>query len=291
MKNQRGITLTSLIIYIVLIFLIIVILARVSVYFTSNMSEISKDSASISEIDKFNMYFLKDTKKTGNKIENVSEDGTSITFTNGTTYSFSKVDEIIYYENESDDKKIIIAETIEDCKFVQSKENSKDIVKVEITVNEKVYKYEYVMGYENVYKTHETESSYIAVEELEGFAITTNTDGVVFTNSDGITPGDPYNLKSGDIVTYGDYKYTYGGSGWSVAVTDKTKEEYGEIAVAVYGKPITNLDSAFANCTNLKVAPELPNEINSLKYTFQSCSSLEEAPTIPERGNKYIFYI
>lgn len=291
MKNQRGITLTSLIIYIVLIFLIIVILARVSVYFTSNMSEISKDSASISEIDKFNMYFLKDTKKTGNKIENVSEDGTSITFTNGTTYSFSKDDEIIYYENESDDKKIIIAETIEDCKFVQSKENSKDIVKVEITINEKVYKYEYVMGYENVYKTHETESSYIDVEELEGFAITTNTQGVTFTKSDGVTPGDPYNLQSGDIVIYGDYKYTYSGSGWSVAVTDKTKEEYGEIAVAVYGKLITNLDSAFANCTNLKVAPELPNKINSLKYTFQSCSSLEEAPTIPERSNKYIFYI
>ncbi|MBQ6992339.1 MAG: hypothetical protein IJN50_05485 [Clostridia bacterium] len=291
MKNQRGITLTSLIIYIVLIFLIIVILARVSVYFTSNMSEISKESSSISEIDKFNMYFLKDTKKTGNKIENVLEDGTSITFTNGTTYSFSKDDEFIYYENELDDKKIIIAETIEDCKFVQSKENSKDIVKVEITVNEKVYKYEYVMGYENVYKTHETESSYIDVEELEGFAITTNTDGVVFTKSDGVTPGDPYNLKSGDIVTYGDYKYTYGNGGWSVAVIDKTKEEYGEIAVAVYGKLITNLDSAFANCTNLKVAPELPNKINSLKYTFQSCSSLEEAPTIPERSNKYIFYI
>ena len=78
MRNQKGITLTSLIIYIVLIFVIIDILARVSVYFTSNMSEISKESASISEIDKFNMYFLKDTKKTGNKIKSVSEDGTTI---------------------------------------------------------------------------------------------------------------------------------------------------------------------------------------------------------------------
>jgi len=292
MKNQKGITLTSLIIYIVLIFFIIVILARVSVYFTSNMSEISKDSASISEIDKFNMYFLKDTKRTGNKIESVSEDGTSITFTNGTTYSFSKDNEVIYYENVADDKKIIIAETIEDCKFIQSKENSKDIVNIEITINEKVHKYEYVMGYENAYKTHETESSYIAVEELEGFAITTNTDGVVFTKSDGITPGDPYNLKNGDIVIYGDYKYTYSGGGWSVAVTDKTKEEYGEIAVAVYGKTITSLKNTFSFCTNLISSPEIPNTVNNMQLTYEACKSLKEAAELPEKltGMNHTFY-
>ncbi|MBE5819313.1 MAG: hypothetical protein E7310_00545 [Clostridiales bacterium] len=316
MKNQKGITLTSLIIYIVLIFLIIVILARVSVYFTSNMSEISKDSASISEIDKFNMYFIKDTKRTGNKIESVSEDGTSITFSKGTTYRFSKENEVIYYENTVDDKKIIIAETIENCKFIQSKENSKDIVKIEITIKEKVNKYEYVMGYANEYKTHETESSYIAVEELEGFAITTNTDGVVFTKSDGVTPGDPYNIQNGDIVIYGDYKYTYNVSnkGWSVAVTDKTKEEYGEIAVAAYGKTVTNLNSTFAKCTNLVKAPQIPSGVINMYGAFQNCTSLEEtseipesvenikssfngcislveAPDIPERNNKFILYI
>ena len=69
MKNQRGITLTSLIIYLILIFIIIVILARVSTYFTSNMNEISKESTAVSEIDKFNMFFLKDTKETMKKIK------------------------------------------------------------------------------------------------------------------------------------------------------------------------------------------------------------------------------
>ena len=275
MKNQRGITLTSLIIYIVLIFVIIVILARVSVYFTSNMSEISKESASISEIDKFNMFFLRDVKQANNEIETVSVDGTSITFTNGTTYEYSKDNNVIYYENTADDKKIIIAEIIEDCKFLQSKENSKDIVTVEITISEKVYKYEYVMGYENVYKTYETESNYINGEGVKKFAITTNTKGVTFTKSDGVTVGDPNNLQNGDIVTYKDYQYTYNGSSWSVVVLDKTKEEYGEIAVTVYGKTITSLESTFDGCSNLKVTPEIPESVTNMSYTFRYCYKLQ----------------
>ncbi|MBE5819311.1 MAG: hypothetical protein E7310_00535 [Clostridiales bacterium] len=117
-------------------------------------------------------------------------------------------------------------------------------------------------------------------EEIEDLKITTDTQGVIFTKADGVTPGDPNNLKNGDIVIYGDYKYTYSG-GWTVAVLDKTKEEYGNIAEEIYGKPIVNLFGTFKNCTNLVKAPSIPSTVTYLNQTFLGCSNLKNPPDLP----------
>ena len=54
-----------------------------------------------------------------------------------------------------------------------------------------------------------------------GLTITKDTEGVIFTKADGVTPGDVDNIESGDIVLYGDYEYRYNSSFENDINTDK----------------------------------------------------------------------
>ena len=68
MKDQRGITLMSLMIYIIVTILVIATLTTIMSYFSKNLTEIIGQDDSIIEIDKINISFLKEVKKTNNII-------------------------------------------------------------------------------------------------------------------------------------------------------------------------------------------------------------------------------
>lgn len=80
MKSEKGITLTSLVLYIMLVLIVLGILATITASFQSNLKEVNKEGTKNSEIDKFNIYFLKDVKKQGNKVASISENKDEITF-------------------------------------------------------------------------------------------------------------------------------------------------------------------------------------------------------------------
>ena len=63
MKSQKGITLTSLAIYIVLIFIVLGILATITANMQKGINDSNKSGAEIAEINKFNMYFLQEVKR------------------------------------------------------------------------------------------------------------------------------------------------------------------------------------------------------------------------------------
>ena len=49
----------------------------------------------------------------------------------------------------------------------------------------------------------------------------------------------------------------------------------GPILNRINNQPITSLHSAFAQCYNLKIAPLIPETVNSLDCIYESCVSLE----------------
>ena len=53
-KSQNGITLTSLAIYVVLVFVVLAILATVTANFKSSVKEINQEGTDIAEVNKFN---------------------------------------------------------------------------------------------------------------------------------------------------------------------------------------------------------------------------------------------
>lgn len=158
MKSEKGVTLMSLATYIVLMLIVIAILTTVSMNFQSNLKQINEEGTEVSEISKFNMYFLQEVKKQGNNINSISNNEISFTTGNKYVYKANK----IYLENGAQGTSIIIASDIIKCEFNNKIENGKDIVIVTIqanNTNETIN--EYVLNNEAIYFGYEDEETYI----------------------------------------------------------------------------------------------------------------------------------
>ena len=95
LKAEKGITLTSLVIYIIVFVIIIAIMANISNYFYSNIGEIKDSPKYVAEFNKFSMFFIADVKR-NTEIVTISED--SLQFADGTKYEYR--DNSIYRNNE-----------------------------------------------------------------------------------------------------------------------------------------------------------------------------------------------
>lgn len=95
LKGEKGITLTSLVIYIIVFVIIIAIMANTSNYFYSNIGGIKDSPKYVAEFNKFSMFFIADVKR-NTEIVTISED--SLQFADGTKYEYR--DNSIYRNNE-----------------------------------------------------------------------------------------------------------------------------------------------------------------------------------------------
>jgi len=95
MKNQAGVTLTTLIVYIVGMLIVISIVATITNFAYENISFIGTSGKNATKYNIFNMYFLEDIKNTTNTLYSIQEN--KITLSDGTTYTFE--DESIYRNN------------------------------------------------------------------------------------------------------------------------------------------------------------------------------------------------
>lgn len=157
MKEQKGITLISIAIYVVILLIVVAILATVRTSFESNIKEIGKQGVGSTELSKFNMYFLQEVKKQGNGVETISEDKTKIKFTSGNLYSYEEG--AIYLQEGESLKKIVNG--VASCTFTKKIENGKNIIEVKIKMNNEEEKsIEYVLNDEQSFSNYEDEDSY-----------------------------------------------------------------------------------------------------------------------------------
>lgn len=111
MREEKGITLISLIIYIILLIVVVGILSTISQHFYSNTSYITDMGKYASEFNKFNMYFIEDIKNNSNIY---SIDANKIVFEDGTIYTYSNQ---AIYRN-----KVEICSNIYSCIFSNKEE-------------------------------------------------------------------------------------------------------------------------------------------------------------------------
>ncbi len=144
MKSEKGITLTSLVIYVIVATLLISCATLLSSYVASNMNQIKYKNKYAPEFNTFNMFFLEDIKK--NKSAEVS--GSKITFENGNMYEYRSEDEGIYKNNTK------IAEQIKNVEFssntIKVMNTTKQVITVNITIGTKdsfTKEIEYVLKY------------------------------------------------------------------------------------------------------------------------------------------------
>ena len=84
MKSNRGVTLTSLTVYIIVLAIILVLLTFISANYTSQISEITNQGRISNEVIKLYSFIISDAKSSS-KVSEFSDD--FIRFDNGTSYS------------------------------------------------------------------------------------------------------------------------------------------------------------------------------------------------------------
>lgn len=94
LKSEKGITLISLTVYIIVLSLVVGIMATISNFFYGNLNIVKDTAKYSSEFDKFNNSIIADVKL--NKHVQVDSENKTIIFENGTTYKYNAEDEGIY---------------------------------------------------------------------------------------------------------------------------------------------------------------------------------------------------
>ncbi len=88
MKSEKGITLTSLVIYVIGITIIFAVVANLTIYFNKNSRTIEYTTNNSAQITRLNQYLINDTKKENAQITEANEniiiiqaDGETIKYT------------------------------------------------------------------------------------------------------------------------------------------------------------------------------------------------------------------
>lgn len=127
MKKENGVTLTSIIIYILALLIVIGVISSLTSYFYRNIDIEGESKITNAQFTKFSSYFTEEINQEGIEVLDTGENENVnyIAFSNNTTYTYSKQNHCIYV-NE-----IKICTNIDNCTF-NCEENGN---KYKITVN------------------------------------------------------------------------------------------------------------------------------------------------------------
>ena len=126
MKSQKGITIISLTIYLIVMAVVIGIVSLLTTFFYKNVSQSSADIDQMTEYTTFNTYFTDEINQSGIKILECQSD--YVVFSNGVQYSYIAENKGIYRD------RVKICRNIESCSFTQAIQNEKTVIKVNMTI-------------------------------------------------------------------------------------------------------------------------------------------------------------
>lgn len=113
MKSEKGVTLTSIMIYVIALTVVVITIGRIITYFYKNLGQLIEGGQAISEYTKINSYLTDEINTENNVVEAVSDNYIKFSVTqNQYTYQNGK----IYFN------KAKICNDIEECKFAYDKE-------------------------------------------------------------------------------------------------------------------------------------------------------------------------
>lgn len=128
MKSEKGVTITSIMIYVIALTVVVLLIGRIITYFYRNVNNAEENTAANAEYLKFNSYFTDEINIEGNEVE-VCENNYII---------FSKTQNQYTYQNGSIYRqKVKIAKDIELCEFYYD-EDTKEIY-VNMKIQDKYY--------------------------------------------------------------------------------------------------------------------------------------------------------
>ncbi|MBR3162711.1 MAG: hypothetical protein IKF17_01245 [Clostridia bacterium] len=133
MKSQKGVTLTSLIIYVIAMSIVVGTVAAITNFYYGNINGLSNRTSSSKQYTQFNSYFVNEVNTKGNNVVANASNGTKVVFTSGNQITY--LSNAIYYN------KIKICNNVTSCQFTI--DNNSNTVSVNMVIGGK--------GFQNVY--------------------------------------------------------------------------------------------------------------------------------------------
>lgn len=132
MKSEKGITLISVIIYVIVMLLVVTIASILTGYFYNNIDINNTEQNANVEFTKFNSFFTEEVNIRGNTILESDTEGTStgqkyIVFSTGNQYTYIKNNKSIYKNNSK------IASDIEEFNLKINNSDGKTTIEIELT--------------------------------------------------------------------------------------------------------------------------------------------------------------
>ncbi|MBR3255092.1 MAG: hypothetical protein IKF97_02545 [Clostridia bacterium] len=144
MKSEKGITMVSLIIYVIAMLITVTIITVVTSYFTKNIDVSTEKYTYYAEFTKFETYFSEEVNKENNHILEVGETTVDnktqkyIALSSGNQYTYIPENKAIYQNN------VKITSGVENCTFTEKFVNGKEAVEISITIQDKTNSVQYV---------------------------------------------------------------------------------------------------------------------------------------------------
>ena len=135
MKSERGVTLTSIMIYVVALTVVVLLIGRITTYFYKNINVVKTDTNASAEYTKFNSYFTDEINIEGNEVIDYTEE----------YIIFSKTKNQYTYKNNCIYvNKAKLCENIEICEFNYNKETRQ--IEVNLTIQGNNYSTTYTVA-------------------------------------------------------------------------------------------------------------------------------------------------
>ncbi len=143
MKSQKGITLISLTIYVIVMAIVVGVVAIISTFFYSNINDTTQNLDPIIEYTKFNSFFSDEINHSNIKILDcgTTEDGQNyVAFDNGVQYTFIPENKGIYRNQ------VKIANGVTNCTFTRNIKNGKDVIEVKFQAGNRTRETTYTLA-------------------------------------------------------------------------------------------------------------------------------------------------
>lgn len=139
MKSNKGVTLTSVTIYIIALTIIVAIVARISIYFYRNVKDISSSTTASAEYTKFNSYFTDEINIDRNEVSNCGVDETGMPYIS----FYVSQNQYSYKNNAIYRNKTKIVSNVDSCVF--NYDTSTKIITVNMTINGRDFNTQYTV--------------------------------------------------------------------------------------------------------------------------------------------------
>ena len=148
MQTEKGVTLISVTIYIIVMLIIVAVISVLTSYFYTNIDINSANENLNQQYTKFNSYFIQEVNKKGNELleigetENSSGNGIQkyIIFSSGNQYTYIPENQSVYRNRAK------IAKGIKQCEFKLDVENYKNVIKVTFDSGDKIRENTYTLN-------------------------------------------------------------------------------------------------------------------------------------------------